>query len=172
MCNINSGLNIMAKTTGKRKKQQAAPTVSTAEEEEEGLQGQEEQAGEVGCAICNHDRAVNCAESPSGSAISSTASMAASNTQPQRMDNTHMEEQQQKEEPSFALRCNSCRKWYHPWCLGYQLDLDRGCMVTAAEIDIPLEPDGTGLPAVSQWFCDSCASIETGVVACLAKRSR
>lgn len=81
-------------------------------------------------------------------------------------------EQQREQQPSFTLRCNSCRMWYHPWCLGYQLDLDRGCMVTATEIDIPLDPSGTGLPSVSQWFCDTCTSTETGVVGCLAKRPR
>lgn len=72
---------------------------------------------------------------------------------------------------SFALRCNSCRLWYHPWCLGYQLDLDRSCLVTAAEIDIDIDAT-TGLPLVCQWFCDSCASTVTGVVAATGKRPR
>lgn len=71
--------------------------------------------------------------------------------------------------PSFALRCNSCRCWYHPWCMGYQLDLDRSCLVTAADVDIPVDA-ATRLPLVCQWFCDSCASTETGVVAATGKR--
>lgn len=75
-------------------------------------------------------------------------------------------------EPSFALRCNGCRLWYHPWCLGYQLDLDRSCLITASEVDIPIDP-ATGVPLVCQWFCDSCASTVTGVVAATAaKRQR
>ena len=73
--------------------------------------------------------------------------------------------------PSFALRCNSCSLWYHPWCLGYQLDLDRSCLITAAEVDIDIDAT-TGLPLVCQWFCDSCASTVTGVVAATAKKSR
>lgn len=73
--------------------------------------------------------------------------------------------------PSFALRCNSCRLWYHPWCLGYQLDLDRSCLITAAEVDIDIDAT-TGLPLVCQWFCDSCASTVTGVVAATGKRPR
>ncbi|CAN0462038.1 unnamed protein product, partial [Laminaria digitata] len=73
--------------------------------------------------------------------------------------------------PSFALRCNSCRLWYHPWCLGYQLDLDRSCLITAAEVDIDIDAT-TGLPLVCQWFCDSCASTVTGVVAATGKGKR
>ena len=73
--------------------------------------------------------------------------------------------------PSFALRCNSCRLWYHPWCLGYQLDLDRSCLITASEIDIDIDA-ASGLPLVCQWFCDSCASTVTGVVAATGKRPR
>ncbi|CAM9130467.1 unnamed protein product [Ascophyllum nodosum] len=73
-------------------------------------------------------------------------------------------------EESFTLRCNSCRRWYHPWCIGYQLDLDRSCMITSSEIDVPIDP-ATALPLVCQWFCDSCASTETGVVAATAKKS-
>ncbi len=77
-----------------------------------------------------------------------------------------------REPTSFALRCNSCRLWYHPWCLGYQLDLDRSCLITASEVDIPIDP-ATGVPQVCQWFCDSCASTVTGVVAATAaKRQR
>ena len=72
-------------------------------------------------------------------------------------------------EDSFALRCSSCRRWYHPWCMGYQLDLDRSCLVTASEVDIPIDP-ASGLPLVCQWFCDSCASTVTGVVAATAAR--
>lgn len=72
---------------------------------------------------------------------------------------------------SFALRCNSCRRWYHPWCMGYQLDLDRSCMITASEIEVPIDPT-TALPLICQWFCDSCASTVTGLVAVAAKRSR
>lgn len=73
-------------------------------------------------------------------------------------------------EQEFALRCNSCRLWYHPWCLGYQLDVDRSCLVTTAEVDIPIDVSVTGLPLVCQWFCDSCASTVTGVVAATSKR--
>lgn len=68
------------------------------------------------------------------------------------------------EQDQFAIRCNVCSRWYHPWCLGYQLDLHRSCLVTSTDVDIPLHPS-TGLPAVRQWFCDSCASTKTGVVA-------
>ncbi|CAM9831687.1 unnamed protein product, partial [Pylaiella littoralis] len=73
------------------------------------------------------------------------------------------------EESLFALRCNSCSLWYHPWCLGYQLDLDRSCLITASEVDIPIN-SATGVPLVCQWFCDSCASTVTGVVAATATR--
>lgn len=69
----------------------------------------------------------------------------------------------------FALRCNCCRLWYHPWCMGYQLDLDRSCLITASDVDIPIDPE-TGLPLACQWFCDSCASTVTGVVAATASR--
>lgn len=72
---------------------------------------------------------------------------------------------------SFALRCNSCRRWYHPWCMGYQLDLDRLCMITASEIEVPIDPT-TALPLICQWFCDSCASTVTGLVAVTAKHPR
>eukprot|EP00903_Cladosiphon_okamuranus_P007842 g7587.t1 len=71
-------------------------------------------------------------------------------------------------EESFALRCNSCRRWYHPWCMGYQLDLGRSCLITASEVEIPI--DSAGVPLVCQWFCDACASTVTGVVAATAAR--
>lgn len=74
-----------------------------------------------------------------------------------------------EEDSLFALRCNSCSFWYHPWCLGYQLDLDRSCLITASEVDIPID-SSTGVPLVCQWFCDSCASTVTGVVAATATR--
>eukprot|EP00752_Nemacystus_decipiens_P005321 g4826.t2 len=53
--------------------------------------------------------------------------------------------------------------------MGYQLDRDRSCLVTASEVDIPIDP-ASGVPLVCQWFCDSCASTVTGVVAATAAR--
>lgn len=79
------------------------------------------------------------------------------------------EKEEGGQEASFALRCNSCRRWYHPWCMGYQLDLDRSCLITSLEVDIDIDIK-TGLPLACQWFCDSCASTETGVVAATSKR--
>ncbi|CAN0053648.1 unnamed protein product [Ectocarpus sp. 6 AP-2014] len=78
-------------------------------------------------------------------------------------------QQQQQRQESFALRCNCCRRWFHPWCMGYQLDLDRSCLITASDVDIPID-SVTGLPLVCQWFCDSCSSTVTGVVAATAGR--
>lgn len=109
------------------------------------------------CEICGGK------EDGGGSAAddSSSSSTSAGTRQQQR--------QQQRQEESFALRCNCCRRWYHPWCMGYQLDLDRSCLITASEVDIPIDAV-TGLPVVCQWFCDSCSSTVTGVVAATAGR--
>ncbi|CAM9188225.1 unnamed protein product, partial [Hapterophycus canaliculatus] len=47
--------------------------------------------------------------------------------------------------------------------------LDRSCLITASDVDIPIDAD-SGLPLACQWFCDSCASTVTGVVAATANR--
>lgn len=123
--------------------------------ESPGAGGQDSNLASMACTICgdNNDE---------GGVVSSDRSASTTTT---TLTTTSAEEK----ESLFALRCNSCSFWYHPWCLGYQLDLDRSCLITASEVDIPIDST-TGVPLVCQWFCDSCASTVTGVVAATAAR--
>lgn len=128
--------------------------VDTAPQEPDKSAGDDQSSA---CEICGGK------EEGGGSAAAPDSSSSTS------ADTTQQQQRQQRQEDSFALRCNCCRRWYHPWCMGYQLDLDRSCLITASDVDIPID-SVTGLPVVCQWFCDSCSSTVTGVVAATAGR--
>jgi hypothetical protein len=71
------------------------------------------------------------------------------------------------DEPSnpehFIMKCNACGGWFHPWCLEYELNMDSRVMVAPSGVEIPCS--SAGEPLVSQWFCSTCSSQKTGIIA-------
>jgi PHD-zinc-finger like domain len=67
------------------------------------------------------------------------------------------------QECHFMLQCTACCLWYHPWCLGYTLNLDRKVWELPTGNDLPLADAMMPLLGV-QWFCSSCFQRAAGRV--------